>query len=560
MNMFPPSRSRRYDITLLFVLLLSASASLRAQAPAAAQNAAPAATFRISGTIVSSLNGAPLNKASVSLVSTRNPQQALRIITAENGVFEFNGLLAGKFSLQGAKRGFLSAAYEQHEQFSTAIVTGGGVDTENLVLRLTPLAFLSGRVADEFGDPVRDARVSLYRSSTRAGISRVELAGNDTTDDQGYYEFPAVAPGDYFVSATGKPWYAVNPVLSPQANGANPTSSVARSLDVAYPTTYYSGATDADSATPIAIRAGDRVQVDLHLNPVPALHLLFHVDQRKLGNGVPTFYKRAFNNTEFVELGGVQGNTSGSDTIYEITGLPAGRYTVTIQAQGSQQSSEVVLSENGQDLDLSHGEPSATVKLRAVLPPGETPPRQLFLWLRNTRQNAVANSAVNSANEVTFNSVPPGKYDVLAGSNAKPYSITRMSSPAGEIAGHNIEVTPGASLDLTVFLTGGVVTLEGVVQRGEKPASGIMVALVPSNPESHLELFRRDQSDLDGTFVLQSVIPGSYTLVAVEDAWGFAWLQPGVLARYLRNGQNITVSASMKGSITLPAPVQVQPR
>jgi len=67
--------------------------------------------------------------------------------------FEFDSLKPGKFSLQGAKRGFISAAYDQHEQFSTAIVTGVGFDTENLALRLTPLAQLGGKVIDESAIP-----------------------------------------------------------------------------------------------------------------------------------------------------------------------------------------------------------------------------------------------------------------------------------------------------------------------------------------------------------------------------------------------------------------------
>ena len=50
------------------------------------------------------------------------------------GKFEFNGLAAGKYSLVGAKRGFVTSAYDQHDQFSTAIVTGAGLETEALIL------------------------------------------------------------------------------------------------------------------------------------------------------------------------------------------------------------------------------------------------------------------------------------------------------------------------------------------------------------------------------------------------------------------------------------------
>ena len=87
-----------------------------------------------------------------------------------------------------------------------------------------------------------------------------------------------------------------------------------------------------------------------------------------------------------------------------------------------------------------------------------------------------------------------------------------------------------------------------------------MVALVPKDPQIHGDMFRRDQSDSDGSFVLRGVIPGTYTLVAVEDAWGFAWNQPEVLNRYIQHGQNLTVGALMTNTVYLPEAVQVQPR
>jgi hypothetical protein len=37
------------------------------------------------------------------------------------------------------------------------------------------------------------------------------------------------------------------------------------------------------------------------------------------------------------------------------------------------------------------------------------------------------------------------------------------------------------------------------------------------------DLFRRDQSDLDGTFSLHGVIPGTYTVVAIDNGWDLDW-------------------------------------
>ena len=96
--------------------------------------------FRIAGTIVSTPEGHPLFRARVSLRDVKNAQNQIFMITGDDGHFEFRNLPAGKYSLTGAKRGYISAAYDQHEQFSTAIVTGAAVDTENLTLRLVRTA------------------------------------------------------------------------------------------------------------------------------------------------------------------------------------------------------------------------------------------------------------------------------------------------------------------------------------------------------------------------------------------------------------------------------------
>jgi hypothetical protein len=59
---------------------------------------------------------------------------------------------------------------------------------------------------------------------------------------------------------------------------------------------------------------------------------------------------------------------------------------------------------------------------------------------------------------------------------------------------------------------------------------------------------------------LQGVFSGAYTIMAVGDAWGFDWLQPGVLARYVQHGQNVNVGELLRGTVHLPEAVEVQPR
>ena len=233
--------------------------------------------FRIAGIITSASEGHPLSHARVSLQNVKNLQDQIFMITGDDGHFEFANLHAGKYSLVGAKRGYISAAYDEHEQFSTAIVTGAGVDTENLTLRLVPTAVITGHVFDESGEPVRSAAVTLWRDDHSSGVSRTVRAAADATDDQGSFEFAPLNAGTYFVSVTAKPWYAVHPPSIRQTGTPDAPTAVDRSLDVVYLPTYYAGATEVEDASPILIRGGDRFDLDLHLMPVPALHVLLRI-------------------------------------------------------------------------------------------------------------------------------------------------------------------------------------------------------------------------------------------------------------------------------------------
>ncbi len=199
------------SIRLLPVMLLCvASTPAVSQVPSAPQ-AGDAGSFRIAGVVESKIDGHPLAGARVMIRDTRNPRRFGSIVTSEDGKFAFSAIPAGKYSLGGSKRGFVSSAYDQHDQFSTAIVTGAGVDTESLVLKLAPGATITGKVLDEAGEPVRSAQVSLYVQTHDEGVDQVRQFRSGETDDQGVYEMSKLVPGTYFLSVSARPWYAVHP-------------------------------------------------------------------------------------------------------------------------------------------------------------------------------------------------------------------------------------------------------------------------------------------------------------------------------------------------------------
>jgi hypothetical protein len=484
------------------------------------------------------------------------------MVTNENGGFEFGQVPPGKYSLEGARRGYLTAAYEQHEQFSTAIVTGPEFDTTKLVLRLTPMASIEGRVIDEPGDAVRQAQVTLYRENHGSGITRTTPINNDLTDDLGTFEFAALAPGKYYVAVSAKPWYAVHPVVLSGDGTNSSTPSVERSLDVAYSTTYSGGATEADAATPIDVKGGDHTEVEIHIAAMPSLHIFFRVpdDETQHGFASAVLTKRVFD----IEYNQPSETRCMSRGVCEMTGVPAGTYLVRMPHPGRQQmstqASEIDLRNDGQELDTSRGEPEGSLKLTIQMPQQEGIPKGMRIMLLDRQSRNRTFQEVDASGQATIPILPAGKYSIQVYAADKRYAVARTFSDAGQTAGHDVEIPAGGSTALTAVLAAGSVNVEGLAKRGGKGASGVMVVLIPREPSTHEELFRRDQSDSDGSFNLIGVIPGSYTLVAIEDAWEFDWSKPAQLARYAQRGQAVTIPEGPQTSIHLPEAVEVQPR
>ena len=125
------------------------------------------------------------------------------------------------------------------------------------------------------------------------------------------------------------------------------------------------------------------------------------------------------------------------------------------------------------------------------------------------------------------------------------------------MTGRHVTITAGSTPSISVTALVGSVVVEGVAKRAGKPFSGAMVVLVPKDVEGNRDLFRRDQSDLDGTFSLQDVAPGSYTLVAIENGWDLDWSQPGVIAVYAKHGRAIQVTNTPGKPWRVDAPIDV---
>jgi hypothetical protein len=113
---------------------------------------------------------------------------------------------------------------------------------------------------------------------------------------------------------------------------------------------------------------------------------------------------------------------------------------------------------------------------------------------------------------------------------------------------------------LQATVSQGATEVEGFARKDGKAMAGVMIVLAPKHLGAMKTLARRDQSDSDGSFSLRDVVPGQYTLVAIEDGWELDWSLPEVIGRYLRGGVAVTVSDSSGKLLTLPDAVPVVSR
>jgi Carboxypeptidase regulatory-like domain len=551
---------------LAIVLSLVVLYMREAQSFAASQTAAVPSGYRIAGAVVSKADARPLARARITVRDAKDPKKFLSIVTAEDGKFEFTGLRAGKYSLTGARRGFISASYDQHDQYSTAIVTGAGLDTETLVLRLAPNAVITGKILDEFGEPVRHAAVQLYFDDHSRGVDQIRQSRSAQTDDLGEYEFTPLRPGTYFLSVNSTPWYAVHPPSNRSGSAGTESgtsqqtespAAIDRSLDVAYPVTYYPDAREADDAMPIPIRGGERVEADFHLNPVPSLRLRFRMpDDGKHGYSFPQLEQPTFDgSTTFVQGSG--GNVVAPG-VMEVTGIPAGRYNVRSSGGTVSQMNGVDLEKDGEEIDASKSDAVSSVKFSVQIPGEPTLPPHLAIGLRSGNRMSGASQAVDSKGEAELQQVTGGKYEVVVWGGGKPYSIFHISAGGAELTGHTLNLAAGSAASVSLTLVGGSVEVQGTAKNAGKVVAGAMVVLVPQSPATDHDLFRRDQSDLDGTFSLHNVVPGSYTLLAIENGWDLDWSQPGVIGAYLKRGRKIQVGNQAGWPMNVAEAIEVQ--
>lgn len=190
--------------------------------------------------------------------------------TDDRGRFVFRAVSAGTHRLVAQHDAFLRSAGQ-------TLTMAPGQSIHDLVVAMTPTGVITGRVVDEYGDPVPDIYVRA---------SRNDSTFEATTNDLGEYRLYGLSPGAYVVSAA--PYTAARietefrlgnapptativvptrpgPYSPGEGQGLTPLAQVLKTGSIipfmalrgeSHATVYYPGTTDATAAAPVEIPAG----------------------------------------------------------------------------------------------------------------------------------------------------------------------------------------------------------------------------------------------------------------------------------------------------------------
>jgi hypothetical protein len=484
------------------------------------------------------------------------PAEIRPVLSGKDGSFAFTGLKAGKYSLSAAKRGFSQQGYEQHEQFATAIVAGPDKDSANLVFRLQPDASIGGRIVDEHNESVANAQVTLYREGMQNGRRGIYRMQQVQSSDEGMYRFAHVRPGKFYVAVSATPWYAQyggnRQRMGFRADGGGPAAPPAEdgssALDLAFRVTFYPGVTDSARAEAIELKPGQRETADFALMAVPSLHVRVNT-----ATSEPQQFVTATLMQEVFDSPGPRGrNMSFSQGVTEISGITPGHYLLQLHSNAPNRAitaaamREIDITGN---MEVNAGDIPTGVNVTGSLRfDGPAPSEPARLVLRRRTFQGPLQLQVNAKGEISSEQpVQPDTYDIAFPVNG--YQISQISVSGAKLKGQSVQI--GASdVRLTVVVAKSSGRLEGIALKDGKPLAGAMVVLVPEDMERPL-LYRRDQSDSDGSFAMSSVTPGRYTLLAIDNGWELEWSKPVVLKQYLGSGETVQVALDGKYQVNV---------
>jgi len=456
----------------------------------------------VEGRVINSLNGEALPKATV-ILRTHDAEhgQSYADDTDSNGHFSIDDVEPGEYAAVAQRPGFT---------FQSAGATGApppdikmekGQQIKNLIIRLTPLAVIAGRVLDADGDPVRGATVNALSYVYSAGKKQMRNVEQVQSGDKGDFRLFGLRAGTFFLKVTRFQ-------KGPGAGG--PPHAVS---------TYYPGTVDESHAAPVELRPGAQLQgFDIRLQSAGGLYSVrFNFAEETPAGGLSAFL--------LGEHGDQHRWASLSGTGLVFAGVSPGSYNVVVTVSNADKQSYAIQHVEVVNADVDGG-------TLTLLPPIEV-----------TGSVRVEGGGFRDLEKLRINLRTPHPFGPFGGVSAEvkadgSFLLKNAIPVVYELA---LNFVPGVYLKalrigdkqltdrhidlasksepLTVVLGADVGDVEGSVQnaKGEPVLRARVNVIAYGDHAGRIDLSRLGFTDSKGEFKIKNVAPGDYKVFAWED-------------------------------------------
>jgi protocatechuate 3,4-dioxygenase beta subunit len=544
----------------------------------------------VRGRVVAMDTGQPIRRAQLRLVGSETGMKSA--LTDASGRYEFKELPAGRVTLTVSKGGFVQMQYGQTRPFEPGrpIELSDGQVLDKVDVALPRGSVITGRVVDEFGEPVTDVMVSAMRMSFANGRRRLVPAGRSgQTNDIGQFRIYGLAPGDYYVSATYRDLGVIALDFmtsgSSSGSGSQPTSG--------YAPTYFPGTPSPGEAQRVSVAVGQEMTgIDISLLPVKLARVTGQAvssDGRPLSGATIMLMPDSRDNGILMPGGTTRTNGSGQFTL---NGVAPGDYSLQVRSTGPMmidaaggammfsisgpdstsarprqepEFASVPVSVNGENISglvvvTTHG---ATATGRVVFEGGAPPEGSPRVRISAPSADPDGGPTVGAGSAVakedgTFELTGlAGARMIRPGALPKGWVLDSVRLNGADITDTGHDFKPGEQVGgLEIVLTQQATDVTGAVTDtlGQPLKEYTVVLFSTDQSKWTLPMTRWRQSarpDQDGRFEIRNLPAGTYYAIAVTYVAQDQWADPDWLTRAATKATTVTVNAGTGTNVSL---------
>lgn len=536
---------------------------------ALAQSADPGAANRIAtirGVVRDAADGQPIPEYVVTAIlpGSSASQQPPSARTDAQGRFSISGMPPGQYTLSIGSGRTLPVA--------SRTVTVAGDDVDSLDIRITAEGRVSGRVLDEFKEPVPNMTVFLISREYYRGAVQYVMRASTATSAAGVFQLAHVPSGRPFLLMAVTRKGLEQPL--PARSDVPEDTSLRRKIVAP---TFYPNAPRKEGAAAIILRSGEhRENVDIEVRKTPGFciagKLSSGMEHRPLsmelrepragaGNGF-NYYTRAPQ---------IAADSNGE---FRVCDLAPGEYRLSSFDSAGSGAAQFALAEVAiVDRDVTGVVLTATTSVQidgeatwGADQPKDIPETRVTLSLQPVSHVRFGGESLGAALSV------PGKF-TLPCLLVDDYALHASVSGSGlyikdvEYAGHSIlhlpfrpgSAMPGAGLKVFVGQDGGTVTTR-VVDPDGKPVTNARIFILPKQAVSDAELadsLVSGEPDQFGQYTSPALRPGAYHVFATLKAIDFTPESIAAISRSRSRFEEITLAPNAARQMTIK-PIEIE--